>query len=74
MENAVNRLLAVIIAVFVLAVLFSGCASGTFENRVVCTTDGKRAQIVSRWGAFGIASDLHEVDALAICKGQGVKL
>jgi len=73
-HKPINQLVAVIVATLILALLFSGCSSGMFENRVTCTIDGKRAQIVSKWGALGIASELTEADALAICKGQGVKL
>lgn len=73
-HKPINQLVAVIVATLILALLFSGCASTLFENRVTCTIDGRRAKIVSQWGGFGIASELTEADALAICKGQGVKL
>lgn len=71
----VNRLLALLVVVFLLLVCFTGCASnGLFENRVHCTMDGNRAVVVSKWGGFGIASELTNDDARAICKGEGVKL
>jgi len=49
----------------------SGCASGKlFENRLMCTTDGTGAVVVSRWAGFGIASNLSDDDVRAVCKRQ----
>jgi len=51
--------------------LLSGCASGKlFENRLMCTTDGTGAVVVSRWAGFGIASNLSDDDVRAVCKRQ----
>lgn len=57
----------VVIALALLALL-SACASeGMFSNRLMCRLDGSGAVIVSRWGGFGIASDVVAADAARIC-------
>lgn len=66
---------AITAAALVLLVLLSGCASrGLFENRVSCSLDGAHGQIVSRWGGFGIASDLAPEDAARVCQGLAQRL
>ena len=69
-----QRLLAVVVVIIVMAVLFSGCAdSKLFENRLMCTTDGSGAVVVSRWAGFGFASNLSDADVIAVCNRQAVK-
>lgn len=66
---------AITAAALVLLVLLSGCASrGLFENRVSCSLDGTHGQIVSRWGGFGIASDLAPEDAARVCQTMAQRL
>lgn len=70
-----NRLLAILVCVLVLAICFSGCAnSQLFANRIQCSVDGNSASLVSMYAGFGIATQLSEADARAICKREGVKL
>lgn len=58
-----------IVAIVLFVVVFtSGCASGMLANRVVCTLDGRGAQVISQWGPFGVASALSDSDITAICQ------
>ena len=51
-----------------LPLLLTACATeGMFSNRLMCRLDGTGAVIVSRWGGFGIASDVVAADAARIC-------
>lgn len=54
----------------VLAALLAGCSSPPkwVENRVVCTVDKSEAHFLSKWGLFGITSEIAEPDARVICK------
>lgn len=75
LERPVNRLIAVLVAIFILAICFSGCAnSQLFANRIQCSVDGSSASLVSMYAGFGIATQLSEADARAICKREGAKL
>lgn len=59
-------------AVFVLfLVLVAGCSTSVmsrFENRVVCTVAKDEASVISKWGLFGIASQVSEKDRKKICE------
>ena len=73
-ESYPARLVSVIVCMIVLVILFSGCAdSKLFENRLMCTTDGSGAVVVSRWAGFGFASNLSDADVIAVCNRQAVK-
>lgn len=56
--------------VLILSIALSGCSTieRKFENRAVCTMDGKEAHVISKWGVFSIGSKLADADAKVICK------
>lgn len=62
-----------VIALIVLAFLFSGCASSTagkigmLDNRVSCTLDGKHMLFSSMYGPVGITAKVEEADGKVIC-------
>jgi len=73
-ESYPARLVSVVVCMLILALLFSGCAdSKLFENRLMCSTDGTGAVVVSRWGGFGFASNLSDADVRAVCQRQALK-
>lgn len=60
--------------VAITALALSACADySMFENRAVCTLDGRGAMVVSRWSALGIASNLTSGDASYICERMATR-
>ena len=54
-----------------LCAALSGCANSTmFENRLMCNLDGSGGVVVSRWGGFGIASNIADEDIKRVCAAQ----
>ncbi|MGV0999686.1 MAG: hypothetical protein ACOYBQ_10200 [Fluviibacter sp.] len=37
------------------------------ENKAVCSLDSTEADVISQWGAFGIATKLRDADVPYIC-------
>lgn len=57
-----------ILWVVLLALSFSGCATGDkFENRLTCTANGDTAIVASKWQFFYIGTELSEKDRPFIC-------
>jgi hypothetical protein len=57
------------IFVLFLLLMMGGCASPKFlENRITCTVGRDEAQIVSKWGPFGISAQVAADDAKVLCK------
>jgi hypothetical protein len=62
------------LAVLLTVAFLSACADySMFENRAVCTLDGRGAMVVSRWSALGIASNLTSGDASYICERMATR-
>ena len=60
-----------LVAIFLLAISLSGCASikeAFLDNRVVCTVAQDKAFAVSLWGPLGISAEISEKDRKVICK------
>lgn len=49
-----------------LCVAITGCAKGSFENRLTTTLTGDRAFVSSLYGPFGITAELSADDAREI--------
>lgn len=57
---------AIWIGALVMIALTSGCATGTFQNRIAVTLTCDRAFVNSLYGPFGITSELSAVDAAVL--------
>ena len=49
--------------------LLSACSTTPkwLENRVACTVDKREAHFISKWGMFGVGSEIAKADAEVIC-------
>ena len=52
-----------------LALVLTGCANSPkfLENRLACTADGTELYTVSKWGPFGIGTQIAQADAAKVC-------
>jgi hypothetical protein len=65
-RQSVNK--SLILLLLTGATLLSGCATGNFENRLVMTAAGDELLVVSKYGPFGISSELSKKDLEALKK------
>lgn len=63
MRQSVSKSL---ILLSLLTMLLSGCATGNFENRLALTLGGDELLIVSKYGFFGVATEISKKDLDAI--------
>lgn len=55
-------------ALLTLCAALTGCASGTFQNRVSCTLDGREGTFCSFYGPVCIGAKIDPRDAAAMCR------
>ena len=55
-----------------LALSVAGCANSPkfLENRLACTVDGSELYAVSKWGPFGLGTQIAQADAAKVCASK----